>query len=297
MQLVSQLDSAFFLATLNGGQLPDDLSAQKEFLAGLPAGMEGMHNWAKQAPDFLKADDSDFPADRPLNDIFYRHGTQFMIDHLLRQSVVLARSATWPAVGAILRENIDGWIESGYDDANIETPLRRYLPHNLRKKLESFVQQNPLQVRVQDWGEVVGFWPQTRTASANFAAYEALRLTVTLLGSDLKYAIAKCLKCETYFERAKLQEVFKRGAYCPRHSKGAGTDKERKDEREQLLRCAMRFWSQWTPAKHPNQALWIAGKVNGTRRGAERHISQKWVSRNRIAIQERMRKEGLNAKG
>ncbi len=183
-------------------------------------------------------------------------------------------------------KSIDQWIQSGYAADGRETPWERHLSDDLLEKLKSFHTQNPLQVRVQEWGEIVGALPAEPSAGGDFAAHEAMRLMVTLLDSEFKYTIAKCLKCgcETYFERSKLQECFKRGAYCAKHSKGAGTDIQRKNDKAALIRLAVKFWSQWTPDAHPNRARWVADKINEARRGTERRASQKWVTRNAVAI-------------
>ncbi len=242
--------------------------------------MRPIEHWGKEP--------ADFPAEILANYMVYRHATQFMFDHVFRQTLIRRQSAAWPAVAVLLREHIDQWIQSGYDAEDRETPWARHLSGALLKKLKSFHAQNPLQVRVQEWGEVLCAIPAEPSASGDFAAHEAMRLMFTLLDSEFKYTIAKCLKrgCGTYFKRSKLQECFKRGAYCAKHSKGAGTDIQRKKDKAALLRLAAKFWSQWTPDAHPNQALWVAAKIKEVRRSLPR-VTQKWVSRNAVEIKRR----------
>ena len=75
---------------------------------------------------------------------------------------------------------------------------------------------------------------------------------------------------------------------------------ESKAEREALLQSAAKFWPQWTERKHSNRSLWVAERVNAQPKRmkishkwkpVKRHITQKWVSRNRVAIEKRSNHE------
>ncbi|MHB1953180.1 MAG: hypothetical protein ACYCOU_05480 [Sulfobacillus sp.] len=89
-----------------------------------------------------------------------------------------------------------------------------------------------------------------------------------------------CPRCGKYFIRKRANHK----SYCGRRcgslaSAEASTRKKLNEDRAKLLGLAVKFWPQWTERKHPIRALWIAEKVNA-KRGTERHITQKWISRN-----------------
>jgi hypothetical protein len=110
-----------------------------------------------------------------------------------------------------------------------------------------------------------------------------------------KYHLSRCgiPHCQKpYFYRQHLQSLYKRGSGCPEHRAQAITLRARFAEREELLALAVQFWPEWTERKHPNRALWVAQQVSEGRKGAERRITQKWVSRNKVAIQAMAEKGG-----
>ncbi len=299
MQINKGFDANFVLALLNGKPLPVDLSAGAEFRASLPPGMD---DWALEALHFPRwhwEPDEVYPPlehaealpwpeeskDAPANLTILRRTEDLIEKVQSRQVEIHEHKDDWPEVAQLLRDRVDEWIKSGYDDG-IERPYTRRLSLSLRWEIAELYRANPISVEVLEWGEIVYESRRTLTWSAKkdhgFAAYEATRLMAGLLGSGLRYAICKCRKpdCDTYFIRSRREEFLKRGSYCAKHSKGAGTAKERDDDRSALLELAVKIYSQWTPDEHPNRALWIANKVNELRNGTERRITQKWVTRN-----------------
>jgi len=293
------IDSQFVLDLLNGSPTLVDFSALTEYLALLPPGLNSLRSWAKR---FAKSTmlgilvSEAAPITQPSNPTGYVRIAQFTNDLMDRQWRLRKHSSVLPALASQLRGYIDQWIQTGYDEFPMETPWRRHLTGDLFNELNAYCLQNPLQVRVNAWGSESA-WPIVRGNDQVFAWHEAHRLMIRVLGSDLRYAIAKCHKCETYFERTKLREVFKRGPYCPKHSKGAGTYIERDLEKKNLLELAAKFWSQWKSEKHLNRSLWVANKVNETRLVTQKRMTQKWVTRNRPAIEKLVREGDRDAKG
>lgn len=156
--------------------------------------------------------------------------------------------------------------------------LVRYLPHF----------DNTLHEGRESWSDALNEHGQ-RLAMFSFAQ---------LLDSSYSYHIARCDGCKGYFAyERKPRRTIKRGIFCkdckPRASL-VRTKASRETERGKLLDLAAKFWPQWTERKHPNRALWIAEKINAQRKGTERRITQKWVSRN---IDIRTGKVKENAKG
>jgi hypothetical protein len=327
MHLLQGCDPNFILALINGRPLPTDMSEHKLFVDSLPPAENGLRAWAMQEKFFRQSldgtpqdasadgkylkdrwrsivdryqasgepkanEDPEDPEDHAIRQIADEQMARRMVrclwDHAARQGVIRAKRNAWPEVARLLRRHLDGWIQSGYSSITGESPLSRTLPKILQNDLKKFCIANPPLVNILEWGDLVGSWPSGPAALADFAAFEGFRLMLTVLSSDFKFRIAKCLKCGRYFARTKLQECFKRGSYCAKHSKGAGTDAQRKLEHYALVSSAATFSERWTPRKHPNQAFWIVQKVNESRKGTERRITKNWLSnkRNSMAIQE-----------
>jgi hypothetical protein len=105
-----------------------------------------------------------------------------------------------------------------------------------------------------------------------------------LLDSPYSYHLACCYGCKGYFAyERKPRRKISRGVFCKNCKASASlvrTQASRQDERKNLLALAVESWPQWTSRKHPSRALWIAMRVNEKRKGTERRITQKWVSRN-----------------
>lgn len=197
--------------------------------------------------------------------------------------------------GSILRRHVDEWISSGCKDGT-EDPKRRRLGHNLVAELDFLNREDrPFEVIPSADGSILGRFsrrnmllpPESigvpeahRQQDAENAAFSML---LFLDHGDLRHRIAKCTRpgCTApYFIRARLRESYSRPARCSHHRLQAASDRARKGEREKLLGLAVQFWPQWTNRQHPNRALWIANQINAKRKGTERRITQKWVSRN-----------------
>lgn len=195
----------------------------------------------------------------------------------------------------MVRRHMDEWISSGYK-SDIEMPRDRTVGRDLLAELNFLDREDrPFSVTVLPDGVVAGRFSQRHmllppesldepTAHKILEAEQAAYTMLLFLDyGGLKHHIAKCTHpdcAEPYFIRARLHAYYKRPALCPHHRKQAAGTRARKDEHDELLALAAKFWPQWTERKHPNRALWIAERVNERRKGTQRHITQKWVSRN-----------------
>lgn len=184
-----------------------------------------------------------------------------------------------------LREYVDKWIESGYDPQECEEPFkRRLLPSPDLWNLGRFLKEHPIQLHTWDTGDLLVRFPPA--PERGWEEYEADRLMFAFLDSDLRHSMAKCLRCGVYFQRSRLQPVYKRGAFCTDHTKVAGVVKQRSDENGDLLKRAADAWPKWTPKKHAIRETWVAIEMNGRAGSRGRRITRSWVTRNREKIQQ-----------
>ncbi|HUA97197.1 MAG TPA: hypothetical protein VMA34_02605 [Terracidiphilus sp.] len=233
---------------------------------------------AEQLPPM---DDSPFVR---LNDLAYR----------ARQEAIQKHRGVWGGIGATLRGLVDEWIASGYD-GEIETPGKRHLSSSLQRRLNDYWAKHPASVTVMVKGDLsisLALW-KSLTDTADFATEAALRLFTEFLGSELKNAIGKCVRdgCGVYFTRERMREIYKRGAFCAAHGPVARIEALRGDEDKELMRLACDAWLRWTASKHPIRELWVAGEVNGQRRGTQRRITRKWITVNQKKIEAQLTKE------
>jgi hypothetical protein len=195
------------------------------------------------------------------------------------------------------------WIDSGILPNGVEEPKSRILPEFARESIRNLT-GTPLSIHIRPDGAVRGlfsFAPQLPNPIGpqelidlddRYGVYSFL---LFLDCGDLRFRLARCQHdgcAAPYFWRKRVRLTYKRGALCPHHMRQAAGNRARKVERNKLLGLAAKFWPQWTPAKHPSRALWISGQVNARRIGAEVCITQKWVSRNHVAIQVMATKNG-----
>jgi hypothetical protein len=205
--------------------------------------------------------------------------------------------------GRQLRMLVDLWVESGHSNG-VEEPMRRILPEFARESIRNLA-GTPLSIHIMRNGTVqclFSFALGLRSPIVDSQAlidledrYGIYLFLLFLDSGDLRFRLAKCRHdgcIAPYFRRKRLRSIYKNGAVCPHHRPQAAGNRAREVERGELLELAVRFWPTWTPASHPNRALWIAGQVNALRIGTEMRITQKWVSRNRVAIQAKATKDG-----
>ncbi len=207
----------------------------------------------------------------------------------------------------MVRRHVDEWISSGYRDG-IETPLSRTLGRDLLAELDFLDREDrPFSVTVSPDGSVAGRFSRRHMllppesigvpmAHKKWDAETAAYIMLLFLNYEdpkhrvaLRHRLAKCslANCASpYFYWERLYPHYERPALCPHHRKQAAGNRARKDEREELLALAVKFWPQWTERKHPNRARWVAKKMNAARNATERHIQPKWVSRNKQEIED-----------
>jgi len=104
-----------------------------------------------------------------------------------------------------------------------------------------------------------------------------------------------CERCDCYYIKARSNQK----KYCGGRCAGLASAKrytvaQATAEREALVESAARFWPQWTERKHPIRSFWVAKRVNAARKKMKvngrwkrvaRTITQKWISRNKAAIE------------
>ena len=193
--------------------------------------------------------------------------------------------ADLPHLASRLREYVDEWIATGYENGIEQPAKRRLLPTpNLSDSLARFQRNYPPEVLVWDTGDLLVRFPSAPEES--WAEYEEGRLMFAFLDSDLRHSIAKCLRCGLYFQRSRLQPVYQRGAFCTDHTKVAGVVRQRSFENGDLLKRAADAWPKWTPKKHAIRETWVASEMNARAGSRGRRITRSWVTRNREKIQQ-----------
>jgi hypothetical protein len=208
--------------------------------------------------------------------------TAIMTERFNRSLEIQSHAADLPMLASLLRDYVDEWIDSGYE-SGVEVPgERRLIPNQKLEQLTAFAKRFPPELFVWESGDTLMKFQ--RAPEEGWPQYEADRLMLAFFSSDLRHSIAKCLKCGRYFQRSRLQPVYKRGAYCTTHSKAAGVELQRSAETHELLRRAARIWPRWTTRKHPIRAVWVAGEMNAKAGMRGKRITRAWVTRNKEAI-------------
>lgn len=176
-------------------------------------------------------------------------------------------SADLPAVAGVLRSYVDEWIGSGYSNG-VEEPMSRRLPgrnSTLNRTLTQFLEQYPVQLWAENAGFIVAQFPAAPRDNARWANYEAHRLMLAFIDSDLKHSIAKCLKCGVYFERKRVQPSYKRGAYCEKHIAVAAIEGKRAKDAALKYGAFMAALQEWESLKRkPREDMkrWLVQRIN-----------------------------------
>jgi hypothetical protein len=217
-------------------------------------------------------------------------------------------NGTGDDTGRQLRVLAERWIQSGIHSDGVEEPKSRKLPEFLREAIRCSV-NDPLTVHIMPDGALQGHFSFRLGLESAVLDDRARRecderkgtylFLLFLDGDNLRFRLAKCLRkgcAAPYFFRERLRPIYKNGAVCPHHRKQVGSLRAREDERDDLLKLAAKFWPRWTPTKQPNRSLWTAGQVNAQRTGIEKHITQKWISRNAVQIEAEVERRN-HAKG
>lgn len=124
-------------------------------------------------------------------------------------------------------------------------------------------------------------FPENATGHDRPPFLEAKQLFGWLITNPRADWLHKCARCGRFFVGLRATHTRYCSLACARS--GSARDSQRRiagQEKDELLGLAVKFWPQWTERKHPNRALWIAMQMNAKRKGTERRITQKWVSRN-----------------
>jgi hypothetical protein len=104
-----------------------------------------------------------------------------------------------------------------------------------------------------------------------------------------------CDRCDGYFIKSRSNQK----RFCGQRCAGLASAKrhtvaQARAERKALLEAATEVWPLWQERNHPNRSLWVADRVNaqtkkmklnGRAIPVERKITQKWVTRNKAAIE------------
>jgi hypothetical protein len=207
-----------------------------------------------------------------------------------REDVLLTRK---------LREYVNEWIESGiHPSTGVETPKARNLKSDsLIHTWYELLTDNGFTVRFRKSGGSELHFPNRFLASMRFtegessAGLEALRRFFLFLHSDLRFTIAQCKRCRTYYELANPREFYKNGTHCrackSRACATAITVEQRAkidDRRLSIAREAHLGWSR-TSARTRNNYRDEQDYIAEQLRRAGESLTRKWVSRNRRKIE------------
>lgn len=193
-----------------------------------------------------------------------------------------------------LRELVDEWIESGRKDG-IDEPRKRTLRPGYGAFMAQvdWVRRNHPTPQVTPTGEV--YFDLHHSMSIDLPAdpddpiecmqRAAVGEFVRLMGSALKYQLAKCDLCLNYYLRKKLRSYYKLGKYfCPGCRSAASatirTKEKRTEEHARIVQGAAQALKRWstlsagTQAKYKTENNYIA--INLKKFGK----TSKWVTRN-----------------
>ncbi|MHB8390227.1 MAG: hypothetical protein ACYDBH_11690 [Acidobacteriaceae bacterium] len=121
---------------------------------------------------------------------------------------------------------------------------------------------------------------------------KALQYFAMLVSNPLCGLLAgPCQRCHNFFLKRRMNHLKFCSARCAQLTSAAkATKRAAENERDLLLRSAVRYWRQWAPEKAVYRAGWIASRMNEKRKVGQRHITASWVSRNANKIQELVEK-------
>lgn len=203
---------------------------------------------------------------------------------------------------ALLKECAKDWLQSGFDQDEIEEPYKRCLYTFERKSpastlLWNWIKANPRRIVLTPSGEISldlshPIEAETRSDAAQVNAAVVSHL-LHLMSSPLKWKLSQCASCARFYFREKPRELYKRPTYCAECRRGATAmrrTKEKRDAENDLLwqraECAWAEWQQLSDKKQREFAGkmvdFIAGRI------ADLGKTRKWVSRNLKAIEKRM---------
>jgi hypothetical protein len=209
------------------------------------------------------------------------------------------------------------WIDSGVD-AEIESPLARNIrkvppgyTESLFDVLYAWLNRNMPKPTLMNSGKIaiVAQSPNNWTADehglarqvepAAYARECAIFHFKELLDTPGAHRLARCNnpECGRLYLRSRLRKrEIKRGTFCA-DCAGKGsqvrTRATRDRRRQALIELAAGYWAQWkTRSRREKQSVWVALKVNRDRKSREdmRVITDRWVSRNREAIEREIEK-------
>lgn len=214
---------------------------------------------------------------------------------------------------AHLRTLVDAWLETGRDSNGSEQPSLRNLLKTRRGwgAVSEFIAQSPpkmspsidptgfgLILAAPDWSHP---W-----AADFFEAQEvtANRLFVGIMASDWQQRLCKCryLPCGRYFIGSKLRHCYRHGTFCTREHRGrASAEAITKARRSHGQSCLIDAAAQWLTkmgcsATWPNDhdlkrrlAEFLSKRTlqNPTLRAGRELVRVNWVTRNRVAIEQR----------
>ena len=187
---------------------------------------------------------------------------------------------------AQLRELVDEWIESGYDENGVQTPKDRDLEKTPKaaQTLFAWIGRSPIPAEIDD--------PVADAKSAATRMFRAITMD-----SKMYYRISRCTQCGRYFfwERPKScykprKDASRAVFYCPACRSSAGPPDRMQTRRDKLdekwLSAAADALTKWRSSevlkrKFPSAVHYIAERMQRYDR------KQTWVTRNLNKIEER----------
>lgn len=230
----------------------------------------------------------------------------------------LPRQETRPFANALLslelRAYVDKWLNSGVEPDGSESPSKRELSGRLYATVLEYLDRYPPLVQLPPragpkvvLAQPVQFASEAKGSGQLFAATgeEAQRLFTGLLMSDWRESLCKCRYpfCGRYFLLARPWRVRKHGTFCCReHQARASAAACTKERRATAYRELVEFAAKWLTEWGVRSPDWVnndrvkrrlAGALSryvGRKRNLRalrQNIQVKWVTRHRLAIEQK----------
>jgi hypothetical protein len=197
-----------------------------------------------------------------------------------------------------LRAMTREWIASGIGPDGCEFPFERSLMKldHLQHRVNRYLQTH--QSVVLSMGEEIFVRlglpdrPPEDQRPEEAAMEEAERLFVCFVHSPWRHRLGWCKRCENFFlAKRKPRKLYKRGWYCSDCRHAVTAERGTRDARRRVAECRLELAALATRRSPKATAQEIAAAVNANKRLLGKPIKANWVTRNRDAIQRRI-KEG-----
>jgi hypothetical protein len=240
--------------------------------------LKGTSGWAKRRRKFMLAQAE-----------HYRPSAGLAPDPNLNYTVEIASLETYERAGHVMTETlrsfVDEWLDSGRTTDGQEEPQKRTLSLSACLAVNGYLQRHPPQFFVFEGNKIGAVFAEEkppRTGPDNpiaEAKEEATRLFVHFMDSDARRLIAKCHYCKEHFYPKRIQDLYKRGAYCEACRAKASMVNSRREWTKKVLELAAESWPKWKASHGPRQR-WVAMQVNGKLSAKDKRITGRWITEN-----------------